>query len=175
MIKTKRFLIRELTIKDASLNYLNWLRDPVTNKFIVDASKEYSLEKLKNYISTAQKSNECLLLGFFDLEKGNHVGNIKFEPISYKNKSAHLGIFVGEKDYRGKGVAIEILKASLIYLRDKHLITKFTLGVFLGNLPAIKLYLKFGFTFDKKEIKYIEGSMDKGFMTLSLEKLNSLI
>ena len=78
-------------------------------------------------------------------ETGNHIGNIKYEPIDFENKVAVMGILIGEKDWRGVGVASEVIKSSSEWLNKQYDINHIALGVDSKNIAAIKTYKKIGF------------------------------
>ena len=85
LIKFDNFLIRKLTIQDASIDYLRWFKDPEIKKYIVN--KNYSnLNELKKFLIYHTKNKNEIFLGIF-LKNGNHVGNIKFEKINLKKKN----------------------------------------------------------------------------------------
>ena len=79
------------------------------------------------------------------IEYAQHIGNIKYEPIDYKGKTAVLGILIGDSDWRGKGVAIEVIKASAHYLAERYGVTTIFLGVNQNNKAAVSAYQKVGF------------------------------
>jgi hypothetical protein len=45
----------------------------------------------------------------FDLESGDHIGNMKFESINLTENYSVLGIFIGRVDFRGLGLAQEAI------------------------------------------------------------------
>jgi [ribosomal protein S5]-alanine N-acetyltransferase len=47
-------------------------------------------------------------------DSGNNIGNIKYEPIVIEEHQATMGILIGEKRRRGKGVATEVINTSRI-------------------------------------------------------------
>ena len=75
----------------------------------------------------------------------SHIGNIKYEPIVIEEYQATMGILIGEKRWRGKGVATEVINASMTWLKRNLGIRKFFLSVDLDNIYAIKAYEKSGF------------------------------
>ena len=112
MIKSKRFTLKRLTEEDASNRYLGWFEESNTSAFISYTSS--SVKALKDYITTKNADPTCLLLGIFADEE--HIGNIKYEPIDLVSKSATMGILLGETQWRGKGVAAEVISASANFL-----------------------------------------------------------
>lgn len=144
-INTHRFILREITEADASETYLSWLRDPLSVKYITAAGTQNELYNLKQYIRERVGRNAVLFLGIFDATTGQHVGNIKYEPVNDELGYAIMGILIGEVTYRGIGVAKEVITASSKWLSDNRNIYEILLGVHLENVSAIKAYEKMGF------------------------------
>ncbi|KPV97329.1 Mycothiol acetyltransferase [Pseudoalteromonas sp. P1-9] len=160
-IVTPRFELIELTPNHATKHYLSWFADPHTQQFIVTLA--HSLEELKTYIAAKRADEKCLFLGIF--YHGSHIGNIKYEPIESSKAQATMGILIGEKDWRGKGVAGEVIMASSIYLREHYGINRILLGVEQENIAAVQAYKKLGF------VNYKE-TPDGLYMSLDLNRVN---
>ena len=144
MIKTPRFLLRPLTVSDVSERYLSWLSEDAALRFIIAAGEERGLEQLREYVARRQKRDDVLFLGIFNLD-GEHIGNVKYEPIDRELRSTVMGILIGELSWRGKGVAGEVIHASAQWLNRHSGIRSIVLGVDVDNLPAIAAYRKIGF------------------------------
>ena len=143
IIKTKNFLIKSLVAEDVTENYLNWFKDQTVKKFIT--SFEYKdIDSLKKYVNEQSNKKNVIFLGIFTYE-GLHIGNIKFENIDRKKFSATLGILIGDKNFRGKGVAVEVINACISWFFYNLSVSRFFLGVDKCNLFAIKAYKKSGF------------------------------
>jgi RimJ/RimL family protein N-acetyltransferase len=152
-IVSDRFLLKSLSEKNDLSNYLSWLRNPRDIPFILAARTDYNLIQLKDYINHNNLSNDSILLGIFDKFGLNHIGNIRYHDLDFKNMSANLGILIGEKKYRGVGVASEVIKSSMNWLRSEFDITTFKLGVDSRNIAARKLYEKLGFQYVNSKSK----------------------
>jgi RimJ/RimL family protein N-acetyltransferase len=63
-----------------------------------------------------------------------------------------MGMLIGEPDYRGKGVAAEVLLASARWLTSHRKIKQIVLGVSKDNAAAIRAYEKVGFVQAATEI-----------------------
>lgn len=165
-IETERFILKELTIEDASPTYLGWLSDETAQRFIVTAKDTKKINELKDYIKEKINRSNCLFLGIFVKDSGQHIGNLKFEPIINSDKSAVMGILVGEVSWRAKGVAGEVILASSNFLKSTMGILSIILGVEPENTPAIKSYEKIGFReFSNDHYKKSEKAQ---FMSLKL-------
>ena len=90
------------------------------------------------------------MFGIFTNKDNAHIGNIKFDEINLQNKSATFGILIGDKNFRGKGFAKEVIIASVLWLKDNYDIEKIKLGVDHENISALNLYLKLGFKIIEK-------------------------
>lgn len=164
--ETDRFLLRNLAIEDANPRYLSWLNETTTRRFIVTASQIAELENLKAYVQSKLESDQCLFLGIFEKETNIHIGNIKYEPIDKAKKYAVMGILIGEIEWRGKGVAQEVILSSAQALKSRLGIEDIILGVELDNRPAIRAYEKMGFVdFSNQNFQQKENTK---FMKLSL-------
>ena len=153
---TKRFLLRQLIIDDIGNSYLSWLNRE-KNPYIEYCKNHSTMEELKAYVNEREKRQDVLFLGVFTKQK-QHIGNIKYEPIDFKGKTATMGILIGDSDWRGKGVAIEVIKASANYLNERYGVTTIFLGVNQNNQAAVSAYQKIGFKIkeqDKNHIKMI--------------------
>lgn len=137
--------MRPLTADDATDRYLGWLRDDSTRRFIVSAEAMSDRSDLRTYIQQRSALEDVLFLGIFDAKNGDHLGNIKFEPLDISAGYAVLGILVGDLNWRGKGLATEVLEASTDWLSIHLGIGEFVLDVKRDNLAAIRAYGKAGF------------------------------
>jgi ribosomal-protein-alanine N-acetyltransferase len=126
-------------------NYLNWMIDRESNQFILGIDPAMTPMQLNKYVLEKYSSDNSLLLGIFVLDTNEHIGNIKFEPIDILRSTAEVGILVGEKNWRNRGVASEVLVASLSCLNRSLDIKAFELGVNKANIAALKAYSKVGF------------------------------
>lgn len=144
-IETERFVLRELTQADVSERYLSWFDNPDARSNISAAATTKKLDDLRAYIAERADRPDVLFLGIFDKASGTHVGNVKYEPVDSAAGYAIMGILVGDPDYRGRGVASEVLSASGEWLRDHRGIREIALGVLKSNTAAIRAYEKVGY------------------------------
>lgn len=167
IIKKNRFILRPININDANERNSEWLSNPITSKFI---SERPNLKELKDYVRKKITQKDIIFLAIYTIKDKLHIGNIKYEPINLKHKYAVMGILIGEQSWWGKGVALEVINASVKYLKDKYFIDEIILGVKETNTSAIKAYKKTGFGFCSS--KYIEQNKDSSLtMTLKTKSL----
>ncbi|PTX96919.1 hypothetical protein DB345_07005 [Spartobacteria bacterium LR76] len=144
VISTARFDLKPLSVANVTERYAGWLLDPASQQYIVAASRS-SLEQLRDYVAERSGRDDVLFLGIFIRETGEHIGNLKYEPIDYSKQIAVCGILVGEVQWRGKGVAGEVISAGNQWLAKDRKISRILLGVSPDNLAARRAYEKIGF------------------------------
>ena len=142
-LETPRFILRELTPLDASEKYLSWFSEKATSEYISYNSED--LKSLENYIFEKQQDANCWFYGIFTTKDQKHIGNLKYERCLKHTDVATLGILIGDESFQGKGVASEVIHASMGFLKNNTNIKKINLGVAKDNIAAIKAYEKIGF------------------------------
>ena len=65
-IETPRFLLRSLTLSDATQAYLSWMKEASVAKYIAAAPGTQSIESLQAYILEKSTKEDCLFLGIFE-------------------------------------------------------------------------------------------------------------
>lgn len=155
IINTERFQLKSLTAKNVNEKYLSWFNsDDESKKFISFAQNKKNLDELIQYVKSKENKKDTLFLGIFCFS-GIHIGNIKYEPINFVKKTAVMGILIGEVQWRGKGVAYEVINAVNEYLKKKFGIKFIYLGVDKTNDAAISAYKKMNFKIiEKNEISF---------------------
>jgi len=162
-ILTNRFNLRQLNLSDVTQRYADWLNDPSTNHYI---STRLSLKELQNYVIERTNRDDVLFLGIFNKVDGVHIGNIKYEPVNTRQNYAVMGILIGDSAWRGKGVAGEVILASVDWLHKNKRINHIILGVNKDNSAAIRAYQKIGFI--KKPSRYL-SNLDNENTTMVLD------
>jgi ribosomal-protein-alanine N-acetyltransferase len=163
-IESQRFFLRPLTENDVTLEYLGWLSEPVTKKYISASKNTENLAQLKSYVRMRLGRSDVCFLGIFDKTTGKHIGNIKYEPVQVETRYAVMGILIGDAKWRGLGVFSEVFEASAHWLYMKKGITKFELGVDKTNISAIRSYEKAGFKrVDSHYISTSEANLIMGY------------
>ena len=137
--------LKSLGEEDVTKKYCKWLNDKEVNKYLGAGNKRNTIKSLHKYVREKIEKKDCIFLGIFHKETGNHIGNIKLEPIDFDNKKATVGIMIGDKSYWRKGYGTEAMKTILDYCFSALDLNKVALGVLTENIPAIKVYKKVGF------------------------------
>ena len=148
-IDGERVTLRTLRPDDASEEYASWLNDPIINRFL--ETRSTTLSELREYIGKRFESPDALLFGIFWDATGEHIGNIKLEPIDLKKKTAMLGLLIGAKKYWGQGIGTESTMLLTHFAFQELGLSELRLGVIAENTPAIRVYEKCGYTVERIE------------------------
>lgn len=129
---------------DDAEKYIEWLSNPdISDKvhntckvFNIESEKEFLLDTLKrgNYTFSIVRKSDNTLIGNCGLKNINHI-----------DKTATVGIFIGDSDNQNKGYGTLALKALVNYGFSVLNLNNINLSVFDFNERAIKCYKKVGF------------------------------
>ncbi|PWL30920.1 GNAT family protein [uncultured Roseivirga sp.] len=143
-LETVRLDLKPLDSSFLSQDYVDWMNDTEVNKYL-ESGGDYTLEKLSNFLKQVE-SNPILFWAIVIKDSQKHIGNIKIDPISHRNRVGEYGILIGDKEEWGKGYAKEASQMVIDFcFSDKVDLRKITLGVVSENIDAIQLYMKLGF------------------------------
>ena len=136
-------LIRPLKVEDAQISW-KWRNDPEVWKFTgskpnvkvtFDIENEWILKVLED--STSKR--------FAIIVDGKYVGNIQLTNLDLKSQAAQYHIFIGDKNYWGKGIAKLATFQILNYAKEILNLKEIYLHVKTNNTNAIEVYKKTGF------------------------------
>ena len=126
--------------------YLDWLNDEEVTRYLTGVrhspvTKDYLLD----YIQSMAQSNKDILFAIHDAESKEFIGTSHFGPIDWLNRSAAIGILIGNKRYWGKGYGTEAIRLVLDYAFKSLNLQKITAGIVAIHQPSIKAFKKAGF------------------------------
>ena len=132
--------IRPLIIEDAKTSY-KWRNNPEVWKYTGSKpdriiTEDIETEWIKNVL---KRNNE---MRFAIIVDGKYIGNTQLTNI--ENQEVNFHIFIGEKDYWGKGIGSQVLKLMIEVAKNKNF-KKIKLNVNSKNIAAYKMYIKYGF------------------------------
>jgi RimJ/RimL family protein N-acetyltransferase len=136
-------LIRPLKVEDAQISW-KWRNDPEVWKFTgskpnvkvtFEIENEWILKVLED--STSKR--------FAIIVDGKYVGNIQLTNLDLQLQAAQYHIFIGDKNYWGKGIAKLATFQILNYAKEILNLKEIYLHVKTNNTNAIEVYKKTGF------------------------------
>jgi RimJ/RimL family protein N-acetyltransferase len=142
----------ELTTKDYSDRYLQWMNDLRITKFTEQKYIKHKKRDIINFINKKKKSNTEFLYGIFFVENKNkiHLGNIKIGPINKIHLTAPISYFLGETKYHGQGIVSVAIKKIIKIAKYKFKLKKLYAGFYKDNIGSKKVLKKNNFVFEGK-------------------------
>ena len=155
---------------DDYLKYVEWLNNYEIAKGINHVTKVDSIESEKAWLEKSTNLKYCFAI--VCKENDSLLGNISLMNINEINRTAELGIFIGDENYLSRGYGSEAIMLLLDYAFNYVNLHNIMLKVFDFNKRAIRAYEKCGFkTFGVwKKSHYFNGEYsDEIFMNILKE------
>lgn len=148
--------------------YAEWLNDFCVTDYTGRSYRMVSLERAKEMISTPK--DECVQMAIVQLSNDELIGQMGLYEINSINRTATLGIFIGNDKFRNNGYGTEAIKLLLDFGFNYLNLNNINLDVIEFNERAIKCYQKCGFKEygRRKQSKFING---KYYDTVEMEIL----
>lgn len=142
-IEGEKVYLSPMCLEDAE-KYVEWFCDRKTSDGLTQTAKLLSVEAEREWIEKTLKNNEYIF-SIIDAQSDKLIGNCGIHDIKYKDRTATLGIFIGEESNRSKGIGSEVLTLLLDYGFNMLNLHNIKLDVFSFNERAIACYKKVGF------------------------------
>lgn len=149
MLVGENIFLREMQIGD-ELPIYKWENDSENWEF-GDTNKPFTKEEVIDFVNTPQNLllNEQLRLMICLKTTKKAVGCIDLFEFNPQTKQAGVGILIGEKLQRNKGVANEALQQLATYCNDELKLNQLFCNISPNNTRSIRL-------FEKNNFKFIE-------------------
>ena len=156
-LQSDRLVFRPLSLVYLTERYVSWLNNPEVYKYL-ETGGNYTLEILKDYLIEVEQK-KMLFWGIHIKHTGEHIGNIKIDPVNRRHGLGEYGILMGEPSQWGKGYAKEASQRILDYCFAIQNLRKITLGVVSTNTAAVHLYKSLNFEIEGvfKKHGYYQG------------------
>lgn len=167
-----KVVLRDILLSDCNNDYLKWMNDEETNKYMETRWMEQTDESIRNFVIEKIKSDDSILFAILDKTNSKHVGNIKIGPINSWNHFSDISYFLGDKTVWGKGLASDAISLACRYAFNDLGIHRLQAGVIEGNIASSRALEKNGFQIEGylKDRSYLQG---KGYVKVSLYSLLS--
>lgn len=178
MLYGERIRLRGVEKEDIDL-FVRWLNDPEVTAGISLYRPLSSLEEERWFNQMLERPVDERPLTIEIQQEGGSwlpIGNLGLFDISWRQRSAELGIMIGEKAYWDKGYGSEALGLLLRHAFDTLNLNRVYLRVFANNPRAIRAYEKLGFVLEgrMREAEYRQGEyLDVLFMSVLKSEWNA--
>lgn len=163
-IRGERLRLREFGGADLARTR-RWVADPEVARWILPAWPllPSSWEEWLQRVYTSPDSLHFAII----LNDGRHIGNVGLHSIRWGEKTAEVGIVLGEKDCWGQGYGPEALRLLARYAFEELGLEKLVLHVHKENVRALRAYRKVGF----REVRtpWPLRILQPGIVTMALE------
>lgn len=123
--------------------FTEWMNDFEVTDYTGRSGEIMSLEGEKKYL--LENSNPEATFSIITLEKDELIGTVGLERINHTNRTATLGIFIGDREYLNKGYGTESIRLLLDYGFNYMNLHSIKLQLMSFNERALNCYKKCGF------------------------------
>lgn len=141
--------------------YLKWLNDKDTIRYIGrnELFGGISFPEAKSYVSEVTNDPLSYFFAVHTIENGKFIGTTKIRYLNLQqrdNQIADIGIMIGDKLQRGKGLAKDTLSAISLHAFSMLGARKLTAGVMSLNPAALNSFTSVGFKIEATLRKQLE-------------------
>lgn len=152
--KGERIYLRKIKINDITDRVMDWFDDKELMEFYTSSKNKITKESLIQSLKNGEEKGNLYTYGIFTNDEDTLIGTIKLGPINFNHRISDLVILLGDRNYLGKGLAVEAIKVGNDLAFEEFDIRKLFGGMYESNVPSIKAYTRAGWL--------IEGNL-KGF------------
>ncbi len=126
--------------------YVEWLNDWEVSQFLAPGIPfPMSLDDEADWFENRRRREGNYIFAIVTLAENKLIGNCGLHSVDLKNKSATFGIFIGDKNYWGKGYGTDATKTIVRWGFEQLGLNRVELWVYDFNLRAMRAYEKAGF------------------------------
>ncbi len=142
-IDGNKIYLSPINIEDADI-YVEYLCNPSISDKLHSTKKVFNLVNEKEFLNKMLSNGEHIF-SIIRKEDDKLIGNIGISNIDYIDRTATIGIFIGEDSNQNKGYGSDAIRALLNYGFGVLNLNNIDLKVFDFNERAINCYKKVGF------------------------------
>ena len=153
-IKGEKIYLGPIEFDKIKDDYYNWINSEENRIGLASGYFPKSIENLKEFINSNNNINS-IIFGIYDMDNSSYIGNVKIGPINWKDRVAEFGRFIGNSDYRGKGIGTEVTKLVLKHCFDSLNLNKVTSGCLSNNFASKKSNEKNGMKLEGRLVNHV--------------------
>lgn len=141
--------------------YVEWFNDWQVARFLTPGIPlALNLEEETDWFERRRNDKDNILFAILALPDRRLIGNCGLHKLDWKNRHALFGIFIGDKDYWGKGYGTDAVRTIVRYAFSELGLNRVELEVYDYNPRAIRAYEKAGFRREgvRRQALYREGA-----------------
>ncbi len=139
--------------------YHRWITDLSTNRFLLARSASMTLDAEIEWFDGVSKQSNIAMFTIYELPDYRPIGNVDLHKIDATNRSAELGIMIGEANARGRGLGTEAVRLVCDIGFNVLELNSISLVTFGWNVAGQKAYVKAGFREigRRREARWFDG------------------
>jgi RimJ/RimL family protein N-acetyltransferase len=136
--------------------FVRWFNNPEVTRFLLRSPPMGMAEEVEWYDGLQQRPDRHFCIETLD---GRLIGNLGLIRLEWINRSAELGVMIGEKEFWGRGYGTDAILIFLDYLFDELGLNRIFLYCHVDNVRARRCYEKCGFSHEGtfRQHHYKEG------------------
>lgn len=142
-LEGERIYLSPMTLDDVD-DYTKWMNDKRVTDNIHSTSRMTSNVSEREWVEDIMKRGGHTF-AIISKKDDKLIGNCGLMRTDYKDGVSTIGIFIGEEDFRGKGLGTEVIDLLLDFGFNQLRLHNINLEVFDFNEPALACYKKVGF------------------------------
>lgn len=152
--------LREIRPEDVNDEYYNWINDKDTTQFLESGLYPQSMESIKKYVESASNQKNSVLFAIVLKQSDKHIGNIRLTISDWVHRDAGIGIMIGDKTQRGKGLGTEAITVLADYAFNKLNLNRLSAYIYENNAGSSRAFEKAGFVEEgvRRKAKFCNGS-----------------
>lgn len=146
--------------RDDIPTFVRWFNDPEVRRFLLMFAPMSQAKEEQWFEGKLTSEHDYVFAIEVPVEDGwLHIGNLGLHEIDWVNRSCVFGIFLGERDYWGRGYGSEATRTAVRFAFHTLNLHRVELDVFDFNPRAIRAYEKVGFRREgvRREALYQDG------------------
>lgn len=163
------------TSEEEIQKFTEWMNDFQITDYIGRSGQIMTLNKEKEWLENSAQNTDNRNFDIIEIKNDKLIGTIGLERFNWINRSAVLGIFIGDENFRNNGFGTEAINLLLEYGFKYLNLHSIKLSLLSVNERAHKCYLKCGFkdTGLSREQYFIDGKYyDKLYMDILESEFN---
>jgi len=132
--------LKELEETDFNDEYVSWHSNEHTT-FYSGSNRVFTRENLLEEFYRGKNENNIFHYGIFSSANKKAIGVLKLGIINWSNLSSDMIVFIGDKNYLGKGLAVKAICQGNEIAFKTHKLRKLYGGMYYDNIASVKAYL----------------------------------
>lgn len=165
--ESKRLFLKRLEVEDITEDYVRWINDSETTKYLEVRFYPQTRESVEHYVKNRLLADsKTYHLGVFDQGGCRLVGTVTFNHIEVHHLSASISFVIGLPGCQEKGYATEAVHAATNYMFSRKNFMKIWGGYYSDHKASERVFLKNGYR--------IEGHLRGKLMNYQNERVGHI-